>query len=193
MTIPVIKPTNAEMMKCVARAMDVKGTYDGFPDSDMPGCRRELCNYMGFSKPQEEGASSPVGDTAKPVIQHLSAGFGIGFVKAAPGNGVPFHVHDTNETFMVLEGTWRVEWQGVDGIGGVTLDKHDLISVPPNVQRRFESVAVRSGLEQGILLGVLAGDNPSAEYAPESVAWLVAAGKLPAPAPQPAAQSAAAV
>jgi quercetin dioxygenase-like cupin family protein len=179
MPIQVIKPTNAEMLRCVARASDVAGTWDGFPDSDMPGCRRQLFNYVGFAAP--EGGINPVGDTAKPAIRHLRPGFGVAFVKAEPGQGVPFHAHDTNETFMGLGGTYRVEWEGAEGVGSVLIGKYDLISFPPGVQRRFECVEAEPGGTTATLLGVVGGDEPKAEYSPEAAAWLRAAGKLPAP------------
>jgi hypothetical protein len=102
MSIAVIRPSNQRMLRCVARASDVKGTWDGFSDSDMPGRRRQLFNYLGFAPPED--AYSPVGATAKPRIGHMQPGFGVTFIKAEPGNGVPFRVHDTNETFRVLEG-----------------------------------------------------------------------------------------
>ena len=155
----------------------------------MPGCHRWLYNYLGFAAPADSGKESPVGDTAKPFIQHVKAGFGVAFVKATPGNGVPFHVHDTNETFMCLEGRYRLEWEGAEGIGSVELGKYDLISVPPHVQRRFVALSADPGQEFAVLLGVLAGDAPGAEYSPEAAAWLRAAGKLP-PLPEPAAAQA---
>ncbi|WP_066270014.1 cupin domain-containing protein [Hydrogenophaga palleronii] len=180
MTLPVIRPTDDDMQLCIARASDVDGTFDGFPDSDMPGCRRQMFNYLGFAPPRD--ALSPVGATAQPVIRHLHAGFGVAFIKAMPGNGVPFHVHDTNETFMVLAGRWRVEWEGAEGVGGQDLGLHDLISYPPGVQRRFEATALADDGSEAILLGVVQGESPKAEYSPEAQAWLQAAGKLAPPA-----------
>lgn len=180
MVLPVHRPDRAEMLRCVARAGDVDGRYDGFPDSDMPGCRRALFNYLGFTPPTD--AHSPVGATARPAIPHLRPGFGLAFVKAMPAQGVPFHLHDTNETFLVLAGRWRVEWEDAEGVGHVDLGLHDLISCPPGVQRRFEVLSAAPDGSEAILLGVVAGDAPKAEYSPEAAAWLAAAGKVAAPA-----------
>lgn len=136
---------------------------------------------MGFAPPQAEGVQSPVGADAAPYIKHVQAGFGIAFVKATPGNGVPFHTHDTNETFMCLEGRWRCEWEGEAGVESIELGKYDLISFQPGIQRRFESVEEARGGGEAVLLGVVGGDAPQAEYSPESVEMLVRAGKLPPP------------
>ena len=181
MSIVVIKPSNTEMQRCVARAADIRPTADGFPDSGLPGCHRWLYNYLGFAAP-DEGVLNPVGATAKPFLSHMRAGFGVAFVKALPGNGVPFHAHDTNETFMCLEGEWRCEWEGSEGVGGATLAKYDLISFPPGVQRRFECTVAGDAGREAVLLGVIAGDAPSAEYSPEAVAWMRAAGRMQPPA-----------
>ncbi|MBL8380278.1 MAG: hypothetical protein JNM79_20580 [Burkholderiales bacterium] len=185
MPIAVIKPSNEDMQRCVVRHREMRGTADGFPDSDLPGCYRVLYNYMGFAPPAEPGATSPVGNTVQPSIKHLKAGFGVAFVKTTPGNGVPFHVHDANETFMSLSGTWRCEWEGAEGVGHAILGQYDLISFPAGVQRRFESVALDPGTTEGILLGVLGGDHPGAEYSPEATEMLVKAGKLPPEALEP--------
>jgi mannose-6-phosphate isomerase-like protein (cupin superfamily) len=101
------------------------------------------------------------------------------FVKASPGNGVPAHVHNTNETFMVLEGRWRIFWEGDEGTESVDLGRYDLISIPPHVMRRFENLEAGSGDAQGVLLGVIAGDNPTAEYSREAIEFLVEHGRVP--------------
>jgi len=176
MGIKQVKPPRDEMFACVARATQVQATNDGFPDSGLPGCDRWICNYLG-SEPE---ANTPAGQTAIPVVKHLKPGFGVSFIKASPGNGVPAHVHDTNETFMVLEGKWRIEWEGDRGIDSVELIKHDLISIPPGVSRRFENLETEPGAELGTMLGIIAGDKPEAEFSREAVEFLVNHGRLPA-------------
>ena len=177
MALSIVEPTTEEMLACVARASDVQGTNDGFLDRDLPGCDRWICNYLGAVN-SEPG--SPTGETALPAISHLQPGFGIAFVKASPGNGVPSHVHDTNETFMVLEGRWRVFWEGNQGTESVDLAKYDLISISPGIMRRFENLETEPGAEQGILLGVVAGDSPKTEFSRDALEFLVAHGRVSA-------------
>ena len=177
MSLSIIKPTTKEMLACVARATDVQGTNDGFLDSNLPGCDRWICNYLGAVNTE---AGSPTGETATPEISHLQPGFGMAFVKASPGNGVPSHAHDTNETFMVLEGRWRIFWEGNQGTESVDLERYDLISISPGILRRFENLEAEPGKEQGILLGVVAGDNPKTEFSRDALEFLVAHGRVSA-------------
>ena len=167
MTIPAYKPKKDDILKGVARFTDLKGVDDSLPDSHLPGSTRTLYNVMGFEPP--ESGISPLGESAIPAIKHMKAGYGIGLVTAKPGNGAPMHVHDTNETFMALEGRWKCAWQGEDGTEEVVLEPYDTISFPPNIYRSFECVAAPEGKEVGLLMGSTGGDNPSFEYAPEVV------------------------
>ena len=178
MKIPVIKPTSEEMLACVARANDIRGTNDGFIDSGLPGCDRSIFNYLAFAG-EGPGANNPSGDTAKPALGHLEPGFTMGFVKASPGNGVPTHVHDTNETFLVLEGKWKISWEGDKGMDSVELGRYDLISIPPHISRGFENLEAEPGKEQGVLLGVIAGDKPIAEMSRQATGFLVEHGRVP--------------
>lgn len=186
-TIPVVRPKKEEILKCVARFKDLKRNEGGLPDADLEGYKRTFLNIVGFKPPEGEGAGerifSPVPDNMRAYITHLQPGFGMAFVQAAPGNGVMMHVHDTNETFMVMEGKWRMTWEGDKGNDSVELEKYDVISFPPHVQRQFHCLSVPPGTEKGMILGVIGGDQPSVEYSPQSVQMLIAAGKME---PQPA-------
>lgn len=177
MNLPIDKPSKEEMLACVARAADVQGTNDGFLDSGLPGYDRWIYNYIGSADADGE---TPSGETAMPAIDHLRPGFGLGFVKASPGNGVLGHVHDTNETFLVLEGIWRIFWEGDQGTDSLELGRYDLISIPPGVVRWFENIEAGPGVEHGILLGVVAGDDPAAEPSREALEFLVEQGRIPA-------------
>jgi mannose-6-phosphate isomerase-like protein (cupin superfamily) len=182
MSIPVVKPNRSEMLKCVARFKDLVRNEGGLPDADLPGYERTFMNILGFKPPEGDGAGkrvfSPVPDNMRAYITHLQPGFGMACVQAEAGNGVMMHVHDTNETFMVLEGRWSMTWEGDQGDESVELEKYDVISFPPNVQRQFHCLSVPAGVEKGMILGVIGGDQPSVEYSPEAVRQLVEAGKL---------------
>jgi mannose-6-phosphate isomerase-like protein (cupin superfamily) len=182
MTIKVTRPPKAEITRCIARFKDLTRNEGGLPDADLEGYKRTFLNVVGFKPPPGSGAVqrvfSPVPDNMRAYISHLQPGFGMAFVQAAAGNGVMMHVHDTNETFLVLEGNWRMSWEGDKGDESVELEKYDVISFPPNVQRQFHCLSVPTGVEKGMILGVIGGDQPSVEYSPESVKELIKAGKL---------------
>jgi quercetin dioxygenase-like cupin family protein len=182
MTISVRKPTKEEIHKCIAPYKDLIRNEGGLPDADLPGYKRTFMNIMGFKPPEGGGTGakyfSPVPDNIKAYISHLQPGFGMGLVQAEPGNGVMMHVHDTNETFMVLEGKWRMSWEGDQGKESIEMDKYDVLSFPPSIQRQFLCLSTDPGKEKGMILGVIGGNQPSFEYSPEAEKILADAGKM---------------
>lgn len=179
MALPIIKPKQVDITRCIARFKDLNGAAGGFPEDGMPGTERILYNVLGFQPPTGE-AISPVGAAAKPHVSHLSPGFGIAYARAKPGNGPFMHNHDTNETFIPLAGRWAFEYEADDGTHRVELDPYDVISFPPGVQRRFENVTPAAGDEYGLMMAVIGGDSPQAEYSPEAESMLIKEGRLPA-------------
>lgn len=178
MAIEVIKPSRADMEKCIARFSDLRPVSDGIPDMKLKEYHRTFYSVIGFDQPKGDEQYSPFGDAVRPRIGHMKPGFGVAFVKARPGCGSPMHTHDTNETFMAVEGKWRLEWQGAEGDEFVILGPRDFICFPIGVQRRFICAEPEPGKEEGILLGIITGDEPAAEYAPEIRKQLVEAGIL---------------
>ncbi len=176
MAIPVHKPKRADVLKCVARFDDITPADRGLPDQEVEGYYRTFYNALGFSQPTGEGSYSPVGNVAQPLISHLNPGFNLAYVEAVPGQGVMMHTHDTNETFVVIAGSWKFEWEGDDGDDHVILKERDIVSFEPGLQRRFECVSAPEGAEHGMILGVIGGDTPSAEFSPESIEKMRAAG-----------------
>jgi mannose-6-phosphate isomerase-like protein (cupin superfamily) len=79
------------------------------------------------------------------------------------------HNHDTNETFVVISGTWMFEWEGHHGDESVILKERDIVSFEPGMQRRFECMSSANNADKGVILGVIGGDNPAAEFSPESI------------------------
>jgi quercetin dioxygenase-like cupin family protein len=174
--IETIRPSAAEMHRCVARFGELTRCEDGLPDMQLPECRRAFLNVLGFEQPRGEGQFSPFGDKARARVSHLTAGFGISFIQAAPGCGVLMHTHDTVETFMPMRGTWKIEWEGDAGNDSVTLGPLDFIACPVGVQRRFECIEAGPGEAEGLLLGVIGGNAPAAEISPQGIRRLVEAG-----------------
>ena len=181
-TLPRIALSRAEMMKRVARFKDLKGFDGGLPDSKMPGCERTLYNVIGFQPPRGEGGAvtSPVGDDAARLAAiKISEGFNLGYCRAKPGCGPMMHNHDTNETFMPVAGVWRITWEGDAGNESVELDPLDVISIPPHLHRQFHCLSAPAGKAKGVMLVVIGGDQPAAEFSPEAEAILMARGLMP--------------
>jgi mannose-6-phosphate isomerase-like protein (cupin superfamily) len=178
--IPTHRVTREEMRKRMAYFDDVKGYDGGLPDSRFPGAERKLYNVLGFQPPEGDPyIVSPVGaQAAANAAIKIREGFNLGFCEAVPGNGPMMHNHDTNETFMPLSGRWRCSWE-VDGqVEHFDLGPRDVISFPPNVQRRFENITFDEPATTHWLLFVIGGDAPEAEFSPEAQSTLHAGGYI---------------
>lgn len=179
-TLPRAGMPRSEMMKRVAFFKDLKGSDGGLPDSKMPGSIRMLYNVIGFQPPPGEGGAvtSPVGDDASRLAAiKIQEGFNLGYCRAKPGNGPMMHNHDTNETFIPMTGTWRCSWENEKGeVEYVDAGPYDVVSFPPGVARRFENVTKGDPNEDSILMFVIGGDAPKAEFTDQSIEEVVAAG-----------------
>ncbi len=103
-----------------------------------------------------------------------------GFDGGLPGNGPMLHNHDTNETFIAMTGTWRASWQNEKGrLEHVDLKPLDVISFPPGASRRFMNVTKGPKNKYSILMFVIGGDAPSAEFTSESMDELEKMGVWP--------------
>jgi mannose-6-phosphate isomerase-like protein (cupin superfamily) len=174
-TIPPVRVwTREEMMKRVATFESLKGFSDGLQDSMLPECHKTTYNVIGFQTPEAAGqgsVNSPVGKTASEnAAIRISEGFNLGFVKCKPGKGVLMHNHDTNETFVVMSGRWRVEWNEPPHTEALEVGRLDCISFPPGCARRFENVTHEEPDAEHMLLFVIGGDAPQNEFTPRSMA-----------------------
>ena len=86
------------------------------------------------------------------------------------------HTHDTVETFMVISGKWKLEWESDVGAEYTILEPLDFMACPIGVQRRFECVESAPGQDEGLILGMIAGESPAAEASPAAIHRLVEAG-----------------
>lgn len=170
MTIPTRRVNREEMSKRVARFADLVGFDGGLPDSKHPDCERTLYNVIGFQPPEEGDHVSPVGaQAAEAAAIKIREGFNLGYCRAKPGKGPMMHNHDTNETFIPMTGTWRCSWE-VDGkVEHFDLGPLDVVSFPVGVQRRFENVTFDEPEQEHILMFVIGGNNPGAEFSPEAM------------------------
>jgi mannose-6-phosphate isomerase-like protein (cupin superfamily) len=135
---------------------------------------------IGFQPPAGGGGAvtSPVGDdAAKLAAIKISEGFNLGYCKAKPGNGPMMHNHDTNETFIAMTGKWRASWETEAGkVEHVDLDPLDVITFPPGMIRRFENVTPGDPEAESILMFVIGGDGPKAEFTDQAMKQLEDAG-----------------
>jgi mannose-6-phosphate isomerase-like protein (cupin superfamily) len=179
-TLPRSGVSRANMMKRVARFTELQGSDGGLPDSRMKGCIRTLYNVIGFQPPNDAGGAltSPVGDDASRLAAiKISEGFNLGYCRAKPGNGPMMHNHDTNETFIPMTGTWRCSWENEEGsVEYVDLGPLDVVSFPPGVARRFENITNGDPNGESILMFVIGGNSPKAEFTDQAMDELVAAG-----------------
>jgi hypothetical protein len=175
--------TREDILARVARFQDLKGFDGGLPDSNMPGCERILYNVIGFQPPPGSagGVTSPVGDQAAQLAAiKISEGFNLGYCRAKPGHGPMMHNHDTNETFIPMTGRWQASWENdKGGIEHVDLDPLDVVSFPPGLIRRFENVTPGDPDAEHILMFVIGGDAPRAEFTDKSMTELERAGVWP--------------
>ena len=182
-TLPRRGVRRSVMMKRVARFAKLKGFDGGLPDSRMPGSERILYNVIGFQPPKTErdGRQSPVGEkAARMAAIKISEGFNLGYCRALPGKGPMLHNHDSNETFIAMTGTWRASWQNEKGrLEHVDLKPLDVISFPPGASRRFMNVSRGPKNRYSILMFVIGGDAPSAEFTRESMDALEKKGVWP--------------
>jgi quercetin dioxygenase-like cupin family protein len=166
--------TRAAMLKRVARFKDLKGSDGGLPDSDVPESRRTLYNVIGFQPPQGKqnaATTSPVGDDASAMAAiPISEGFNLGYCRAKPGQGPLMHNHDTNETFIAMTGRWRCEWNEGAELEYVDLEPLDVISLPVGVARRFLNVTYDEPDREHVLMFVIGGNEPQAEFTPAAMA-----------------------
>jgi hypothetical protein len=181
--LPRTGVSRSDMLKRVAFFKDLRGSDGGLPDSRMKGCIRTLYNVIGFQPPTGEGGAvtSPVGDEASRLAAiKISEGFNLGYCRAKPGNGPMMHNHDTNETFIPMTGKWRCSWENEDGqVEYLDLDPLDVISFPPGAIRRFENVTPGDKSQEHILMFVIGGDGPRAEFTDDSMKELEHAGVWP--------------
>jgi hypothetical protein len=164
--------SRGEMTKRVARFKHLKGSDGGLPDSKLPECRRKLYAVIGFQPPKTDSAAatSPVGEdaSAMPAIA-IAEGFNLGYCEARPGKGPLMHNHDTNETFIAMTGKWRCEWNEGEAKQYVDLDPYDVISFPVGVARRFMNVTYGEPGKEHLLMFIIGGNQPQAEFTPAAM------------------------
>ena len=112
--------------------------------------------------------STPAHEAAEWAIP-IAEGFNFGYCKAKPGKGPLMHNHDTNETFIAMTGKWRCEWNEGEAMEYVDLDPYDVISFPTGVARRFMNVTYDEPNKEHLLMFIIGGNQPQAEFTPAAM------------------------
>jgi uncharacterized RmlC-like cupin family protein len=109
-------------------------------------------------------AAGAGGANAAPAVTG-APGLTVNLCECPPGNGPMLHVHQrTRETFLCLDGRFEVRWGDV-GEHRTTLERFDLIAVPPKVSRAFTNVGETTAY---LLVMIQGGDEElnDVAYAP---------------------------
>jgi quercetin dioxygenase-like cupin family protein len=89
-----------------------------------------------------------------------------------PGDRPALHAHHkTNETFMCLDGRFRIRWNDL-GQNETFLDPYDMIAIPPGVVRDFTNVSDEDARLLVIITGQSEDDFDDIESTPEEVELL---------------------
>lgn len=155
MPLPAFKPTRQQINSYIARYQTIRG--DTRPDGI-----NVAKPVLGFLESEDEKWISAEKQNEIPAIVQ-AAGFFVYFVECVPGSGCAMHNHDSTETFIILEGTWKVLWDGESGVDHTILNKYDTMSFPEGVVRQFINIAADEGKTAGILLAIVEGNQPFAE------------------------------
>ena len=143
-----------EMEGHVARFRDQKSSDTAFLDTRIPGHEREIFGIIGGGVQEDPEMHPPL----------AAQDFHLAMVRAEPGKGAALHSHLTQEVFMPLSGRWSIFW-GPNGDKEITLEPHDVISVPVHIMRGFRNVSDTTAM----LLAVVGGNDPGRVGWPESL------------------------
>ena len=126
--------------------------HDDFPrELKLDVVAENIHGVITSTDPDRREEESNLFDTAP--IQSGVQNFAMSLLSCPPNQGPCLHVHHfTYETFTVLEGEWRFNWND-DGEHSVILKKWDTVSFPPGVQRRFENISDTRSYMQVIVYG----------------------------------------
>jgi quercetin dioxygenase-like cupin family protein len=143
--------TKEEMLQRVARFDQLTPSPRPLVDAVLQQFQREIFQIIGSGVTEDPSMKVPISAVE---------GFHLSIVKAGPGKGTGLHNHRTVEVFVVLTGTWSVQW-GDEGENELTLSQWDTISIPTGIMRGFRN----DGADEAYLLAIVGGDDPG------RVAW----------------------
>jgi mannose-6-phosphate isomerase-like protein (cupin superfamily) len=110
----------------VVRFKDVEPDWSNFSKIKMPNNDRAVYQYLG-----------PDGHGNLPSWALPAERFGLSLILIAPGQGAPAHTHETEEVFMVLEGSLTFWWEEDGQEARLDLGPKDMFFSPARTLRRF--------------------------------------------------------
>lgn len=132
-----------EMKGRVARFADRREdwTVFGFETQLEPKYARSQRRYIGASGSVEHKEANAVEPAA----------FTMSLQTMPPGNRIPVHCHETEETFFILDGECIVNVYRGGETASFKLGRWDLISVPPNVYHDIHNTGGKECAVQTLL------------------------------------------
>ena len=162
--------TRDEMMKRVARFKDLKGSDGGLPDSDVPECHRDadrrdrLPAARGVQRGDHlAGRRRRVGDAGDRHPGGLQPRLLPGQAGQGPADAQPRHqrdLHSDDRQAGAASGTRAPTRRASTSI------RFDVISFPVGVARRFMNVTYDEPDKEHLLMFVIGGNEPQAEFTP---------------------------
>ena len=148
-----VAPTTMETER-VARYKNLRSSAKAFIDTRLPNGKRDILTVIGRGVVEDA-------DLAPPILDNRD--FNVAYIRARHGCGAPLHIHETNEVFIPLKGTWEVYWQNRDGKRHqVELQAYDTVSVPVGVSRGFRYL----GKGRGLMMAIVGGTDPGRVHWP---------------------------
>jgi len=148
-TAPRENPLEGSLNQHVVRFVDVEPDWKVFTPTKLPGNDRAVFQYVG---PSGHGELDP---WALPADH-----FSVYLLFVPPGGGSPYHRHETEEVFTVLEGRVSMWWERDGEEAEIVLGPKDLLYCPPNQRLKF----VNSGVEGAWLHVALGGAAAPPRY-----------------------------
>lgn len=143
-----VRASQAEMEQRLVRYADLRPCTNAFIDSRTPGSdRKENFTIIG------PGVAENPDQHVHIRIPH---GFNIGAARQPPGCTNSQHSHETAEVFVVHRGGFRFKTGEHGTSGHVDLGPGDIISIPTQAFRGFDTL----GTESSFMFSVLGGDDP---------------------------------
>jgi hypothetical protein len=151
--------TAAQFRARVTTAADREWVAEPFLCSGLPGGGAELSLVIGYGMSEDRRAVPRL---------HEPHGFDLGWLRAAPGEGVLTHRHGESQVLTCRTGRWAVRLNTGADEQVVELGRLDTLSVPAGAWRSFTLLDAPDGA--GELLVVNGGDARTVlEWAPEVV------------------------
>ncbi|MGD9602847.1 MAG: hypothetical protein AB7Q76_07650 [Gammaproteobacteria bacterium] len=139
----------------VGRFQALRSSAKAFIDTRLPNGERDILTVIGRGVIEDAELTPPIKDNRD---------FNVAYIRARHGCGATLHIHETNEVFIPLKGSWGIYWQNRDGTRHeVVLDPYDTVSVPVGLSRGFRYL----GKGEGLMMAIVGGTDPGRVHWPK--------------------------